>query len=612
MKIAIVRTHIKSLDGSTKLSGVDYFRSVSPVVKACEVNGWDCDIFTGLGENPSIRDYKKFREYDLVWMSYMDNSVALKYLLDTGVTINMDFDDDFINLDPTNPVAKQYHPESTELKTLLWSLKNLPHVSMSTNHLKEAYSPIRQLDTQVLVNAIDLDEHKMYPKIKHEGIVIGWMGGITHYADLFDPAFWGAITYILGKYPDVTFSVMGMMPDLQWKDLPNFKWQDGVSDYSLYMKKWPAFIGEVDIAVCPLKDSYFNRSKSHIKAQEYASQALPIVASKVQPYIEFDKSTNSIDLCDGMGDWIASLEKLIQSQQLRKARGNQAHARVKQICLNRKVKKWGNYIKSIAKKPKISHSQAQKRIQSVLFTPLLFGGLTGSELYVKDLIVEYRKRGIEVGVWATHYNADIKELEKLLDITIYIEKPNKKYDIVHSQQVEPTERALSLGGRVIQTIHSEILPKYEFPVIGVDKYIAVRPSIEAFTMKHTNKDVVTIFNGVDTELFYKTGKSNGKVLFVGKDDYLRHDTIEELKKQGAIIMTGTQQEVAKATRECEKTASIMLGRTTIEGWHCGKPGIVYIVNEQGKIKGKQELPPPLDMYPYTTEYMAERTLEAYL
>jgi hypothetical protein len=35
--------------------------------------------------------------------------------------------------------------------------------------------------------------------------------------------------------------------------------------------------------------------------------------------------------------------------------------------------------------------------------------------------------------------------------------------------------------------------------------------------------------------------------------------------------------------KCDETAGIMLGRTTIEGFLCGKPAIIYNVDKEGQI-----------------------------
>jgi len=613
MKIAVIETHWKSISGKERTSAIDYYRSISPIQYAGKKMGWEVDVIRGLGAKPSVKEYARLKEYDLVWLSYLDNSVALKYLVDTGTPYTMDFDDDLINIDPTNPVGQQYHPESQAFKTLIWAIKHSPNITVSTPHLKSVYQPLRGgKNITVLRNSVLLDDFVRQPKVQDDKIVIGYTGGITHYGDIFHSPFWGAINYLFGKYQGkIALKVLGMMPDLWWKDLEDFRYTGGTSDYIDYKKTLSEWIRDVDIAVAPLHHTYFNKSKSFIKAMEYSVNAVPVVATRIEPYEEYDNKTGSILLCEGHKDWVDNLEMLINDAQARTEYGKKSLARVKQLSLDKTYDKWAKYVEKIARKPEMRGLVSSHEVKSVLFSCLAFGSMTGSELYVYDLAKEYIKRGIEVGIWATHYGNDYLDEAKALGITIYTSKPKKKYDIYHAQQVEPTQRVLGLG-RVIQTVHSEILPDFEFPVVGVDKYIAVRPTIEAFLSNQTNRPTRVIFNGIDTNLFYRTGKNNGRILFVGKDDYLRHDTIEELKKTGKLFhFQGSYEEVAEQTRQCYKTASIMLGRTTIEGWHCGKVGIVYRVDESGKILGKQEMPPPMDLLPFTIEYMADETLGFY-
>jgi hypothetical protein len=47
--------------------------------------------------------------------------------------------------------------------------------------------------------------------------------------------------------------------------------------------------------------------------------------------------------------------------------------------------------------------------------------------------------------------------------------------------------------------------------------------------------------------------------------------------------------------KCDKTAGILLGRTTIEGFLCGRPGIIYQVDKEGKMLSKETMEVPKDM-----------------
>ena len=127
-----------------------------------------------------------------------------------------------------------------------------------------------------------------------------------------------------------------------------------------------------------------------------------------------------------------------------------------------------------------------------------------------------------------------------------------------------------------------------------------------------------INNPIDENRFNLNKTSNDNyVLFVGTIDYLREKTIRDLvqytkEKNLELWLVGDSSSnylpellneshvkhfkstwnVEKYTKKCVETAGIMLGRTTIEGWMCGKGGWIYEVNDVGDILSKEfHLPP---------------------
>jgi len=48
-------------------------------------------------------------------------------------------------------------------------------------------------------------------------------------------------------------------------------------------------------------------------------------------------------------------------------------------------------------------------------------------------------------------------------------------------------------------------------------------------------------------------------------------------------------------KNCSETAGILLGRRTIEGWLCEKPGWIYNVDENGYILNKEKYNLPEDI-----------------
>jgi len=62
---------------------------------------------------------------------------------------------------------------------------------------------------------------------------------------------------------------------------------------------------------------------------------------------------------------------------------------------------------------------------------------------------------------------------------------------------------------------------------------------------------------------------------------------------------------------CEETAGIQLGRTTIEGWMCGKPSWIYKVDSGGFILSKERFEPPVDVEKYFSSNVSKQIKAEY-
>jgi glycosyltransferase involved in cell wall biosynthesis len=192
----------------------------------------------------------------------------------------------------------------------------------------------------------------------------------------------------------------------------------------------------------------------------------------------------------------------------------------------------------------------------------------------------------------------------------------------------------------LTTIHSEVI-SLEDPHIdpSIKKYVAIRPEIKSYLEdKFEMTDVEVIYNPVDNTKFKpKNIKEENAILFVGTIDYLREnairDLIEKTKEEGMElwlvgedksnylkeILENKHVKHFKATwsvemyiQKCKMTAGIQLGRTTIEGWMCGKPGFIYKVDSSGGILEKNLYEPPTDLEKYYSDNVAKTIKEKYI
>jgi glycosyltransferase involved in cell wall biosynthesis len=310
----------------------------------------------------------------------------------------------------------------------------------------------------------------------------------------------------------------------------------------------------------------------------------------------------------------------------------------------------------------------------VLLSSLFFKTFTGSEMYVYELARGLKKLNCDItvlsdidGPLSTLANQQgIKTLPfsnppgyKLGDGKwgmntpqgFVQSQPNMLYkmsdvnfDIIHVQHNPISQRVCDMYPNTpkISTIHSEVI-ELENPFIhdSIKKYICIRPEIQKhvvdnFNIDENNTDV--IYNPIDTNRFNNVNtKTYPYVLFVGTIDYLREKTIRDLAEYSKSIgkelwLVGENKsnylpellnsshvkhfqatnKVEEYVKNCTETAGILLGRTTIEGWLCGKPGWIYQVDDKGDILSKERHEVPSDVEKFNSIEVAKKIKEEYI
>lgn len=267
-----------------------------------------------------------------------------------------------------------------------------------------------------------------------------------------------------------------------------------------------------------------------------------------------------------------------------------------------------------------------------------YANLTGSELYVHDLAHELVNRNHDVCILANSISNDfLKHTSSKIKVYPFFDHPDDKPDLVISSQPPAVSYALKAFPQAIhiQVIHS--LLAYEEPVIHKDirAYICVRPEIEAYWVEEKPEikgSTTVIWNGLNTNKFNLHGAKRPKKftrLFVGTMDYLRTRVIDDLlhdaedQKHNLWLVLPTSPfknlpsnvkvfspmwDIEKLVKECTETAGIFFGRTTIEGWLCGKEGLVYDVDPTGRIT-KKALCKAKSLEQFDIKYMTDRILE---
>jgi len=295
---------------------------------------------------------------------------------------------------------------------------------------------------------------------------------------------------------------------------------------------------------------------------------------------------------------------------------------------------------------------------NVLIGCLFFQKFTGSEMYVFELAKNLINLNCNVTIVASETNGPLVLMATKLGITVknikeapgfklgdgkwmmmtnngpqpstpnvYYKVSEVHYDIIHCQHKPIVETLNVLYPTIdkICTIHSEVIG-IENPIVhdSIKRYIAIRPEIKEYIVNNfdiSENIVDVIYNPIDETKFYnKNLKSENYILFVGSIDYLRKNTIcdlvevskeenkelwlvgenkdtylNDLLKNSHVKYFPPTLEVDKYIHKCSETSGILLGRTTIEGWMCGKSGWIYNIDNMGNIISKNLYETPNDV-----------------
>lgn len=288
-----------------------------------------------------------------------------------------------------------------------------------------------------------------------------------------------------------------------------------------------------------------------------------------------------------------------------------------------------------------------ERKLKVLIGCLLFKDFTGSEMYVYELAKNLLNLDCDVTVVSPYIGGKLTDLAIKCGIKVQgfsDIKGNEHYDVIHCQHKPVVQELVRIYPKIekVCTIHSEVI-SLEDPIIdsSIKKYIAIRPEIKEHLFHNFKISpflIEVIYNPIDETRFQKLDtKTHNSVLFVGTIDYLRKNTIfdlveytksinkdfwlvgnnsdnylGELLKYKHVKHSNAVEDVQKYVQRCDETAGILLGRTTIEGWLCGKSGWIYDINNKGDILSKKLHQPPDDLDKFYASNVAKTIKELYI
>jgi hypothetical protein len=256
----------------------------------------------GINEDIEDTDMDKIHAFQFYGAYPFSVGRVLKYLKEKGKKIVYDCDDALNLVDPTNP---WYYDVMKDLGSVREILSYADEITVSTPQMGEYIKTQSDVKVTILPNYYSQREWT-FPRPNRKGLRIGYSGSASHVSDLIP--ILPVIKKLQDKY-NFTFILFGFGNEGLQKDYKNWYMDyryvsspEGQKELEIFDKllseirfewvpyvdfeKYPSTLTNIalDIGLCPLKDTPFNRCRSACKAMEYTLSGALALASDIEPY----------------------------------------------------------------------------------------------------------------------------------------------------------------------------------------------------------------------------------------------------------------------------------------------------------------------------------------
>lgn len=248
-----------------------------------------------------------------------------------GAAFVWDTDDDLASLPKESPYyrengganAKRIFARTIEIA------RTADVVTTSTEPLAARYREQGLERVEVLGNYLKPDVIGARRR-KHDGLVIGWVAGLEHASELSRIPIVDALRRLLDAHPHVRIASVGL--DL---GLPRDRYEH---HGEIHISRLVEHIGTWDVAIAPLADITFNRTRSDVKLKEYAAAGTPWLASPIGPYAGHGEEHGGRLVPDD--GWHEALERLVTRRRDRARLARKARSWAKRQSIDRHVERW--------------------------------------------------------------------------------------------------------------------------------------------------------------------------------------------------------------------------------------------------------------------------------
>lgn len=340
-------------------SPVDQWRIVRPYMNLKKA-GWHVDfdkvIIPNFSKKMEITDdtykqvYERVKQYDMIVSSYFTSASMFTLIMvvceKLAIPFVMDVDDDWFDIPADNPVWNKI--TQTDWVNIQIMLEDVPFVTTTNEYLAQKLVDHRKnkdpRSVLVIPNMISTEEYDHPEYDNGDKVVIGWVGGSSHYKDLHETGMLEALANVMHRHKNVEFHCMGMPID---KYLPKARVKELEGARGLvWLDKWKDL--KFDIGLAPLTGREFDQSKSDIKWQEYSLMGAAFVGTNTGPYRRSVKNNFTGLLVENtVESWEQAIEKLIADKGYRKSIATAARSTVEEISIEKNVEKLKERLKLI-------------------------------------------------------------------------------------------------------------------------------------------------------------------------------------------------------------------------------------------------------------------------
>lgn len=272
-------------------------------------------------------------ECDLVHCFRREDRVAdLQQLSRRGVAVSFDNDDDLSSSDMVSGKSSLRGLRTNRRLSVTYAeiARFADLVTTPSTRIAEIYREKGAGHVEVIENYIDREAVRSHRFSSHEGVVLGWVAGLEHAADIPGLRLVEILSQLLEIHPDLRVLTVGAQLPLRSERYEHVKFVPHAE-----LSKIAA---RIDIGIAPLIDTPFNRARSNVKLKEYAAGGAAWVASAVGPYRGLGEKQGGL-VIDNDG-WFDALDGLIRSPRMRKRLSRRARRWAKSQTIDRHSAIW--------------------------------------------------------------------------------------------------------------------------------------------------------------------------------------------------------------------------------------------------------------------------------